>query len=102
MSVVSPIVLLGIQIQFIQDVAKKFSVRYYLNLVLVDEEDRRYFKQQVRPFIFNLQVQKTMINRLPQADFKTVAGFVFLDFLVKLSHGSKYPTYSFHIEVTNI
>lgn len=26
--------------------AKKFSVRYYLNLVLVDEEDRRYFKQQ--------------------------------------------------------
>lgn len=24
----------------------KFSVRYYLNLVLVDEEDRRYFKQQ--------------------------------------------------------
>uniref|UniRef100_A0A914RL44 Uncharacterized protein n=1 Tax=Parascaris equorum TaxID=6256 RepID=A0A914RL44_PAREQ len=25
----------------------KFSVRYYLNLVLVDEEDRRYFKQQV-------------------------------------------------------
>ena len=24
----------------------RFSVRYYLNLVLVDEEDRRYFKQQ--------------------------------------------------------
>jgi len=24
----------------------KFSVKYYLNLVLVDEEDRRYFKQQ--------------------------------------------------------
>lgn len=23
------------------------SLRYYLNLVLVDEEDRRYFKQQV-------------------------------------------------------
>jgi vacuolar protein sorting-associated protein 26 len=23
-----------------------FSVRYYLNLVLIDEEDRRYFKQQ--------------------------------------------------------
>ena len=30
-----------------QEVAKRFSVRYYLNLVLVDEEDRRYFKQQV-------------------------------------------------------
>ncbi|MFH4982827.1 hypothetical protein AB6A40_009536 [Gnathostoma spinigerum] len=29
-----------------RDIAKKFSVRYYLNLVLVDEEDRRYFKQQ--------------------------------------------------------
>ncbi|KIH61418.1 vacuolar protein sorting-associated protein 26 [Ancylostoma duodenale] len=30
-----------------RDVGKKFSVRYLLNLVLVDEEDRRYFKQQV-------------------------------------------------------
>ncbi|EGD72326.1 vacuolar protein sorting-associated protein 26 [Salpingoeca rosetta] len=28
------------------NVNKKFSVKYYLNLVLVDEEDRRYFKQQ--------------------------------------------------------
>jgi len=24
----------------------RFTVKYYLNLVLVDEEDRRYFKQQ--------------------------------------------------------
>ena len=43
----------------LKDVAKKFSVRYFLNLVLIDEEvrrravsvcharqDRRYFKQQ--------------------------------------------------------
>eukprot|EP00731_Ephydatia_muelleri_P024955 Em0017g38a len=30
----------------LKDVDKKFSVQYYLNLVLVDEEDRRYFKQQ--------------------------------------------------------
>lgn len=30
-----------------RDVNKKFSVRYYLNLVLIDEENRRYFKQQV-------------------------------------------------------
>ncbi|KAF4800346.1 ATP-dependent RNA helicase SUPV3L1, mitochondrial [Turdus rufiventris] len=30
-----------------RDVNKKFSVRYFLNLVLVDEEDRRYFKQQL-------------------------------------------------------
>eukprot|EP01135_Chromosphaera_perkinsii_P006070 Nk52_evm1s390 gene=Nk52_evmTU1s390 len=29
-----------------RDVNKKFSVRFYLNLVLVDEEERRYFKQQ--------------------------------------------------------
>lgn len=29
-----------------KEVHNKFSVRYYLNLVLVDEEDRRYFKQQ--------------------------------------------------------
>eukprot|EP00199_Chlamydomonas_sp_CCMP681_P000650 CAMPEP_0119107076 /NCGR_PEP_ID=MMETSP1180-20130426/7935_1 /TAXON_ID=3052 ORGANISM="Chlamydomonas cf sp, Strain CCMP681" /NCGR_SAMPLE_ID=MMETSP1180 /ASSEMBLY_ACC=CAM_ASM_000741 /LENGTH=500 /DNA_ID=CAMNT_0007092509 /DNA_START=118 /DNA_END=1620 /DNA_ORIENTATION=- len=29
-----------------RDVNNKFSVRYFLNLVLVDEEDRRYFKQQ--------------------------------------------------------
>ncbi|EDV29419.1 expressed hypothetical protein [Trichoplax adhaerens] len=30
----------------LKDVNKKFSVRYFLNLVLIDEEDRRYFKQQ--------------------------------------------------------
>ena len=29
-----------------KDVQRKFSVRYFLNLVLVDEEERRYFKQQ--------------------------------------------------------
>ncbi|GAU93019.1 hypothetical protein RvY_05019 [Ramazzottius varieornatus] len=29
-----------------KDINKKFSVRYFLNLVLVDEEERRYFKQQ--------------------------------------------------------
>ncbi|CAI8022660.1 Vacuolar protein sorting-associated protein 26B-B, partial [Geodia barretti] len=29
-----------------RDVNKKLSVRYYVNLVLVDEEERRYFKQQ--------------------------------------------------------
>lgn len=31
-----------------RDINKKFSVRYYLNLVLIDEEEKRYFKQQVR------------------------------------------------------
>ncbi|KAF0695418.1 Aste57867_13767 [Aphanomyces stellatus] len=29
-----------------RNVNNKFSVKYFLNLVLVDEEDRRYFKQQ--------------------------------------------------------
>jgi vacuolar protein sorting-associated protein 26 len=29
-----------------RNVQNKFSVKYYINLVLVDEEDRRYFKQQ--------------------------------------------------------
>jgi vacuolar protein sorting-associated protein 26 len=29
-----------------RDVNKKFSVKYFLNLVLMDTEDRRYFKQQ--------------------------------------------------------
>lgn len=33
-----------------RDVNKKFSTRYYLNLVLIDEENRRYFKQQVNDF----------------------------------------------------
>ena len=28
------------------NINNRFSVRYFLNLVLVDEEDRRYFKQQ--------------------------------------------------------
>mgnify|MGYP002377765482 FL=1 len=42
-----------------KDVQRKFSVRYLLNLVLIDEEDRRYFKQQVRnssklPFLFEI------------------------------------------------
>ena len=40
-----------------KDINKKFSVRYYLNLVLVDEEERRYFKQQVRyMYMYNVHV----------------------------------------------
>jgi hypothetical protein len=31
------------------NINNKFSVKYFLNLVLVDEEDRRYFKQQEIP-----------------------------------------------------
>ena len=29
-----------------RNVQNRFSVKYFLNLVLIDEEDRRYFKQQ--------------------------------------------------------
>jgi coproporphyrinogen III oxidase len=29
-----------------RNIHSKFSVKYYLNLVLVDEDDRRYYKQQ--------------------------------------------------------
>ncbi len=29
-----------------KNINNRFSVKYYLNLVLIDEEDRRYFKQQ--------------------------------------------------------
>ena len=50
-----------------RDINKKFSVRYYLNLVLVDEEDRRYFKQQVREkliFIFNTSNLHEFITRV--------------------------------------
>lgn len=39
-----------------RDVNKRFSVRYFLNLVLMDEEDRRYFKQQVN-FIHHYELQ---------------------------------------------
>lgn len=39
-----------------RDINKKFSVRYFLNLVLMDTEDRRYFKQQVS--ILNIPIRK--------------------------------------------
>lgn len=41
-----------------RDVNKKFSIRYYLNLVLIDEENRRYFKQQVSSLFRILAVPK--------------------------------------------
>jgi hypothetical protein len=39
-----------------KDIQRKFSVRYFLNLVLIDEEERRYFKQQVKFFIISFFV----------------------------------------------
>jgi hypothetical protein len=49
-------------------VNKKFSTRYYLNLVLIDEENRRYFKQQVRMlWVFHLVqvVEERCARKLP-------------------------------------
>lgn len=34
-----------------RDVNSKFSVRYFLNLVLLDEEERRYYKQHVSIYL---------------------------------------------------
>lgn len=57
-----------------RDVNKKFSTRYYLSLVLIDEDARRYFKQseiilfRQAPEISNGQPQLTMVpesTRLP-------------------------------------
>ncbi|EJU01248.1 vacuolar protein sorting-associated protein 26 [Dacryopinax primogenitus] len=46
-----------------RDVNKKFSTRYYLNLVLVDEENRRYFKQQ-----------EITVFRIPEVSRNTFSG----------------------------
>lgn len=60
-----------------KEVAKKFSVRYYLNLVLVDEEDRRYFKQQEITLWRKAELGENRIptsqfisNQLPNGHFK--------------------------------
>ena len=54
-----------------KDVNKKFSTRYYLSLVLVDNDGRRYFKQSeitlVIPSVYNLRrltLHSTVILRL--------------------------------------
>lgn len=45
-----------------RDINKKFSVRYYLNLVLIDEEERRYFKQQVRKAVWSSQTHRLSLS----------------------------------------
>jgi len=50
-----------------RSVQNKFSVKYYLNLVLVDEEDRRYFKQQ--------EVRVQRMQRLKSSDVVAAAEF---------------------------
>ncbi|KAJ7057254.1 vacuolar protein sorting-associated protein 26-domain-containing protein, partial [Mycena amicta] len=46
-----------------RDINKKFSTRYYLNLVLIDEENRRYFKQQLQT---DVSLRKITIVRIPE------------------------------------
>ena len=67
-----------------KDVNKKFSVRYFLNLVLVDEEERRYFKQQVCHFYYNSKKTdfKLLLNNVLHS--KAVALFVMSVVLHKL------------------
>lgn len=48
-----------------RDVNKRFSVRYFLNLVLMDEEDRRYFKQQVSiQLLFNIKTHNITESKI--------------------------------------
>ena len=50
-----------------KNVHNKFSVKYYLNLVLVDEEDRRYFKQQEIQLFRLLDDKAGSASELPQS-----------------------------------
>ncbi|KAH8982353.1 vacuolar protein sorting 26, isoform CRA_b [Lactarius hatsudake] len=63
-----------------RDVNKKFSTRYYLNLVLIDEENRRYFKQQEitifripEPLVYLFYL---LLSAMPICIFRLL-GFVF-------------------------
>lgn len=66
-----------------RDINKKFSVRYYLNLVLMDEEDRRYFKQQVNLYIFTCFLIVYIFNLYIFFKFSIVI-FLFYIFKMKI------------------
>ncbi|UYV69249.1 VPS26B [Cordylochernes scorpioides] len=67
--------LSGIKISpTMRDVNKKFSVRYYLNLVLVDEEDRRYFKQQEITIWRKGDLSKKLLPQQQQSPVPSVEG----------------------------
>ena len=64
-----------------RDVNKKFSTRYYFNLVLIDEENRRYFKQQVRRCLPSLisHLTPTAHRKLPSLGYRRyVCGSLFV------------------------
>lgn len=56
--------LAGLQLSpTFKEVEKRISVRYFLNLVLVDEENRRYFKQQEIDLYRDIPgIQKTVVE----------------------------------------
>uniref|UniRef100_A0A8C7TS17 VPS26, retromer complex component A n=1 Tax=Oncorhynchus mykiss TaxID=8022 RepID=A0A8C7TS17_ONCMY len=98
-----------------RDVNKKFSVRYFLNLVLVDEEDRRYFKQQVQNIKADLYLpvccycSKTA-DTLHRVEYQTevwthllIQGFFFIWSGVKLSAmNHSLPSGSLAVQQTNL
>lgn len=55
-----------------KDINKKFSVKYFLNLVLMDEEERRYFKQQ--EITLWRKVEKTLKHTSPHVPNHLVSG----------------------------
>ncbi|XP_040568679.1 vacuolar protein sorting-associated protein 26B-like isoform X2 [Lepeophtheirus salmonis] len=54
-----------------REVNKKFSVKYFLNLVLVDEEERRYFKQQEIVLWRKSDKMRKSMSQHPQANYST-------------------------------
>ncbi len=52
-----------------RDINKKFSVRYYLNLVLIDEEERRYFKNRLVFTLLNKQMNKSKVSSETSTSF---------------------------------
>jgi vacuolar protein sorting-associated protein 26 len=58
-----------------RDVNKKFSVKYFLNLVLMDTEDRRYFKQQeITLWRKSEKSRKSLSSGVPGAEGGTASG----------------------------
>ena len=56
-----------------EDVQNKFSVKYLLNLVLIDSEDRRYFKQHEITLIRKPEHDKAQMQRVPDPEQLPVA-----------------------------
>lgn len=77
-----------------RDVYRKFSVRYFLNLVLLDEEDRRYYKQQVRILYLYLKIY--------QCHLVIKQAYLFFLYLFKYFPQCGLSRYSFLVDCTVI